>query len=47
MVSNIVVGSSIISLGWYIPLGLVIDYDNLPLSVAISPVLLLLANIGL
>ena len=47
MVSNIVVGSSIILLGWYIPLGLVIDYGDLPLSMAISPVLLLLANMGL
>jgi hypothetical protein len=47
MVSNVVVGSSIILLGWYIPLGLVIDCSNLPLSMVISLVLLLLTNIGL
>ena len=47
MVSNIVVGSSIILLGWCVPLGLVIGYGNLLLSVAISLVLLLLTNMGL
>ena len=47
MVSNIVVGSSIILLGWCVPLGLVKGYGNLPLSVAISLVPLLLTNMGL
>jgi hypothetical protein len=47
MVGDIVVGSSITLLGWYIPLGLVIDYSNLLLSTVISLVLLLLTNIGL
>ena len=36
----------IILLGWYIPLGLVIGYSNLLLSIAISPVPLLLTNVG-
>ena len=40
------VGLSIILLGWYIPSGLVIGYNNLLLSVVISLVLLLLANMG-
>ena len=47
MVGNTAVGLSIILLGWYIPLGSVIGYSNLLLSVAISLVLLLLANVGL
>ena len=46
MVGNIVVGSSITLLGWCVPLGLVIGCSNLLLSVAISPVLLSLANVG-
>ena len=40
------VGSSIILLGWCVPLGLVIGCNNLLLSVAISPVPLLLADVG-
>jgi len=47
MVSNAVVGSSITSLGWCVPLGSVIGCGNIPLSAAISPVPLLLANMGL
>jgi len=47
MVGNAVVGLSIILLGWYIPTGLVIGYGDLPLSAVISPVLLLLVNVGL
>ena len=46
MVSNIVVGLSIILLGWCIPLGLIIGYSNLLLSVVISPVPLSLADVG-
>ena len=46
MVSDMVVGMSIILLGWYIPLGLVIGCSNLLLSTAISLVLLSLANVG-
>ena len=41
------VGLSIISLGWCVPLGSVIGYNNLPLSAAISLVLLLLTNLSL
>ena len=41
------VGLSIISLGWCVPLGSVIGYNNLPLSAAISLVPLSLTNIGL
>jgi len=41
------VGSSIISLGWCVPVGSVIGCDNLLLSMAISPVPLSLVNIGL
>ena len=47
MVSNMVVGTSIILLGWCIPLGLVMGYNNLPLSAAISQVLLSFADMGL
>jgi len=47
MVSNAVVGSSIILLGWCVPLGLVIGCGDIPLSAAISPVPLLLADVGL
>ena len=46
MVGNIAVGTSIILLGWYIPSGLVIDYGNLLLSMAISLVPLSLTNVG-
>jgi len=42
-----VVGLFITLLGWYIPLGLVIGYGDLPLSTVISLVPLLLANVGL
>jgi len=47
MVGDVVVGLSIILLGWYIPLGLVMGCGNLLLSVAISLVLLLPADVGL
>ena len=47
MVNNAAVGSFIILLGWCVPSGLVIGYGDLLLSIAISLVLLLLANIGL
>jgi uncharacterized membrane protein (DUF485 family) len=47
MVGNMAVGSSIILLGWYVPLGLVIGYSNLLLSAAISLVPLLFTNVGL
>ena len=46
MVGDAVVGLSITLLGWCILLGLVIGCGDLPLSTAISLVLLLLANIG-
>ena len=47
MVGDAVIKTSIISLGWCIPSGLVIGCGNLPLSAAISPVPLSLINIGL
>jgi hypothetical protein len=47
MVGNTVIGLSIILLGWYILLSLVIGCGDLLLSIAISLVPLSLANVGL
>ena len=47
MVGNTAVELSIILLSWYMPLGLIIGYSDLPLSIAISTVPLLLINMGL
>ena len=47
MVGNIVVGLSITLSGWCVFLGLVIGCGNLLLSAVISPVPLLLADMGL
>ena len=47
MVGNMVVGLSIILSGWYVFLDSVMGYSNLLLSIAISLVLLSLADVGL
>jgi len=47
MVGNIVVGSSIILLGWCVPAGLVIGCSDLLLFMVISLVPLLFVNMGL